>query len=167
MTQDERNRIQLVITHCDMLLHNLESSYNPIFVDFGLQSMIPVFHDQFAFLHLITTMFLVDKEKGPMGGACFQLLQPLGLAGLLEPIMAILDEPVGDTRLGDYVRINRNKLAVHGDLTFDSLPEYVRQVTHDDDAIKQFYAATESLEEGVQTLRSELDKILKADKEPS
>ena len=162
MTQDERNRIQLLITHCDMLLYNFERSYSPSLVVLGLQNTIPVLHHQFAFMHLVTTMFLVDKKKGSMGGACYQLLQPLGLARLLDPIWAILNEPVGDTTFGVYVRINRNKLAVHGDLTFDSLPEYIRQVTYDDNAIKQFEAAGERLQAAVQTLQSELHKILEA-----
>ena len=167
MTQDERYRIQLVITHCEMLLYNFEQSYSPQLVAVGLQSMIASFHEQFAFMHLVTSMFLVDKKKGPMGGACYQLLQPLGLAHLLDAIAAILNEPVGNTTFGDYVRISRNKLTVHGDLMFDSLPECVKQVTYDEDAIEQFEAAGERLQQAVQVLRNGLGEVLEADAEAS
>ncbi len=160
MTQDDRNRILLVITHCDMLLHNMQLSHSPQLVALGVQSMIPVFLNQFTFIHLVTTMFLVDKSQGPMGGACYQLLKPLGLADLLDPIARILDRPVGDTTFGDYVRISRNKLCVHGELTLDSLPECVKQVTYDEDAIQQFEDAGEHLGHVVQILRNRLAEIL-------
>jgi hypothetical protein len=163
MTQEELRRIQLVITHCDMLLYNMKRTFSPTMVALRLQDMIGVLHDQFAFLHLVTTMLLVDNKEGSRGGACYQLLQPLGFAAALDPILAVMEQPVGDSTFGEYVRINRNKLAVHGDLTFESLPHRVRRVTFDDDALQQFYAACEKLEEEVGALRDQLESVLNSE----
>ncbi|MFC1557129.1 hypothetical protein ACFL5L_04020 [candidate division KSB1 bacterium] len=160
MKQDEFERIQLVITHCDMLLYNAEQSYSQDLIDLGIQSMIPVLHNQFAFMHLVSTMFLVDKNHNSMGGACYKLLEPIGLANLLDQIKNVLNKPVGRITLGQYIRINRNKLTVHGDLKFNSLPQYIRDVTFNEEAIEQFITAGQMLINGVQVLREKLKIIL-------
>lgn len=146
--------IEILILHCRMFCYGYRDS-----LEF-LIDPIASLYNQFAGLHLISTMFLIkDKKREIRGGVFYRVLQPIGLEHLLAPIWEVMDLPLGNTNFGDYLRISRNKLTTHGDLSFMSLPSDVQHITFDEDAVEQFNELLEKLAECVIELQDSLEKI--------
>ena len=61
----------------------------------------------------IALLFLLDGKAKPMGGSVYPALERHGLANLLAPVKAVLDEPLGNTIFGEAIRVFRNKAVVH------------------------------------------------------
>jgi hypothetical protein len=67
-----------------------------------------------AVYQYLSIFYLLDQRSNqPMGGTFYKALSPLGLESLLDPMKAILAEPLGQTTFGEVVRIFRNKGVVH------------------------------------------------------
>ncbi len=162
MALDKETALRQVLVHCDMLLYNMRFEYNPELVALGLEDPIPLLLNQFTFMHLFTTMFVVDNRRKRLGGACYELLEPLGLASLLDEIEAILECPVGQTTFGRYVKTYRNKLAVHGDLGFENLPPSIQAVLSDENALAQYHEASHEFHVALVKLRYAVDMELRA-----
>jgi hypothetical protein len=64
--------------------------------------------------HYIAALYLLDRGEDPMGGMVYKMLSPLGLAGLLDPINSVLNEPMDAISFGDTIRRIRNDFLVHG-----------------------------------------------------
>ncbi|KPK91483.1 MAG: hypothetical protein AMJ94_07205 [Deltaproteobacteria bacterium SM23_61] len=75
----------------------------------------------------IALLFLLDKKDKSMGGSVYRTLKPFGLEGLLDPIRATLEEPLGSVTLGEVIRVFRNTAIVHP--------------THSDADLDRVYAA--------------------------
>lgn len=158
---DKETALTEVLVHCDMLLHNMRFEYNPELVALGVEDHIPVLLNQFTFMHLFTTMFAVDNRRKQLGGACYELLEPHGLAPLLDEISEILDLPVGQTTFGRYVKTYRNKLAVHGNLGFENLPPSIQAVLSDESALIQYHEASHRFHVALVKLRYAADMELR------
>jgi hypothetical protein len=78
-------------------------------------------YNTFACIHLVYTMFIVDKKDKPIGGFIYPILSQLKKQNLLDQVEKILGEQVRSTTFEDYLRKYRNKLATHGDLSPDQL----------------------------------------------
>jgi len=150
-----RESIERVILHCDMLLYGNTGS-----ADTYLNPIARRFND-FAGIHLISTMFLIqDNKKDPMGGFCYRVLEPLGFADLLKGIQQLFQTPLGQTTLGDYIRLCRNRLATHGDLSAAQMPEKELSLLHYDNAEVDYERLMDELQREVQKLRSKLKELL-------
>jgi hypothetical protein len=82
--------------------------------------------------HYISALYLLDKEKKkkklPMGGMVFKVLEPMGLANLLDEIRILLDKSMGeDITFGETVRIIRNKFLVHGNFSPEDIAPVVKR----------------------------------------
>lgn len=66
-----------------------------------------------ALYNYVAVFYLLDKKDKPMGGALYPALKQHGFEHLLDPIQAILAEPIGTTTFGEFVRVVRNKAIVH------------------------------------------------------
>jgi len=84
-------------------------------------------YNTFADIHLVFTMFLVDKKDKPIGGFIYPVLDRVGKAALLDDVKAVLGKKVAGTTFEQYLRAYRNRLATHGDLSTLSLPDPVRR----------------------------------------
>jgi hypothetical protein len=73
--------------------------------------------------HYISSMFLVDtsspRQKNlPSGGTAIRALHPMGLDSLLDPIAALLSEPLtSQISFGDTILRLRHSYLVHGDFS--------------------------------------------------
>jgi hypothetical protein len=155
--------LDLVVFHLKMLEHGMNRKFDPVLEQYGYTTPIQRLYDTFALMHLITTMFLLDKNKHAMGGYCYRSLKDLGLADKLEPIRRTLEGKVGKTTLGDFIRHSRNKLATHGELTFASLPPEAQGVHGSPQALSQFNRLMERLDGQVTRLRIALENRLRRD----
>ncbi|MBN2378376.1 hypothetical protein JXM67_01040 [candidate division WOR-3 bacterium] len=162
LSREDIERIELVIFHCRMLEYWFDQKSNPVLEMAGFEDPIARFYHNFAGLHLLATLLLVDRRQRPMGGFFYNVLEPIRLGDLLEPIRNIIDSPVGETTFGDFIRHNRNKLTVHGDLTFDSLPQESKDIPFDKDAVETIYDLFEELDVEVTNLKLKLEEILKS-----
>lgn len=80
--------------------------------------------------HYIAALYLLHKDKDSIGGMVYKTLSPLGLAYLLYPIKAIIDEPMGEgISFGETVRKIRNEFLVHGNFSPADIASVVSQ-TH-------------------------------------
>ena len=114
----------------------------------------------FALLHLTCTMFITrDKQADSRGGFFYRVLNPMGYASLLEPIEKALSMKVGRTTLREYLRNKRNRLTVHGDLSFHSQDPDVKDVTYSEESITEFNEAYSILEAEVTVLYKALQRI--------
>ena len=114
----------------------------------------------FGLLHLFSTMFITtDSRNDSEGGVFHRILDPLGYGSLLEPIDNILNSPVGNTTLKQYIRSKRNKLAVHGSLKFSNQPDTVQKITFDENALKQFAENMEKFDREILILEKKLKDI--------
>ncbi|MCK4593531.1 hypothetical protein KAU45_03450 [bacterium] len=114
----------------------------------------------FTILHLITTLFLVDKKKDKMGGFCYKALRKVGHEHLLDNICILINSKIGNTTFGDYIRHKRNKLTVHGMLEFSSLPEENKAVTFNNDLTDDFTELMEQFEQELLQLEENLCTLL-------
>jgi hypothetical protein len=119
--------LQLVHDHLSMLMYCWDAGGLAI-AGSVTRSLVPWRFYTFANYHLITTLFLVDKKQSEMGGAVYILLSRHHLHHLLDPIHSLLNRSIGKTTFGDFIRQQRNKLMVHGDLAFSNLPRQIQQV---------------------------------------
>jgi len=72
----------------------------------------------------IALLFLLDGRGKPMGGSVRPALERHGLADLVNPIKAVLDESLGSTTFGEVIRVFRNTAIVHsthGDADLDRI----------------------------------------------
>ena len=159
MNEEDKKTIELVIFHCRMFEYGFSQTYSPSLEAAGFADPIPRFYHMFAGMHLIFTMFLVDKADKRMGGYCYRVLEPMGVEGLLDKIGEIMDSPVGSTTFGDFIRHSRNKLTVHENLGFDSLPSVDKEVPFDEGAVQSFEDLLERLGEEVKNLENELKRL--------
>lgn len=81
----------------------------------------------FANIHLAYTMFLVDKKEKPIGGFIYPILASIEKADLLHDVRMVLGKELNGMPFEDFIRKYRNKLATHGDLSPNSLPQQVRE----------------------------------------
>lgn len=155
MNKKDKEKIRRVIVHCKMFEYGFNQTYR-----FPIDDPISLNYDSFAGLHLISTMFLLDKGNKPMGGFCYRILEPMRLAVLLEPIREIVESPIGNTTFGNFIRNSRNKLATHGDLSFASLPVVDKKLPFSNDLVERFQYIFERLAEEVKNLENNLEKML-------
>jgi hypothetical protein len=70
----------------------------------------------------VAVLFLLDGKGKPMGGSAYPALDRHGLAHLLDPMKALLEEPLGSTTFGEVLRVFRNTAiahSTHGDADLD------------------------------------------------
>lgn len=154
---DKKNReiLESLIWHCRMFLYGCSDSPE-LLVNEIANSFF-----QFAMLHLTSTMFITkDKSSDTHGGFFYRALSPMGLEYLLAPIEKVLDSPIGNTTLREFIRSKRNKLCTHGDLSFRSQPLKIQTVAWDNNAIEQFNEAHENLNLQVQNLLKQLELVM-------
>lgn len=159
--ESEIDRLQ---RHCRMFFFGCSPGF--------LSSSSDVAEDfvNFALIHLACTMFITrDKKTDTRGGFFYRILSSIGQAHLLKPIEDALNMKVGNTTLCEYFRNKRNKMTVHGDLSFDSQSKAVKDVTFSEEAIAEFYEAMSTLEsrvsqlyKGLINIESDLSNGLKA-----
>lgn len=157
---EEIDALELVAVHCRMLQYGMSLSFSTTLEHLGVVSKVPRLYNIFALMHLVVTMFLVDGENGSRGGACYRLLHPLGLEKWLKPIDRIMQRKVGATTLGRYLRVSRNKLATHGDLSFASLPAEMQAIPSSTRALGQFERAMQRLQQEVRKLEERASQRL-------
>ncbi len=160
MNEKDKENIEPVIFHCKMFEYGFSQTYSPTLEALGVTDPIPRLYNEFAGIHLISTMFLLDKGNKPMGGFCYRVLKPIGLEGLLDKIREIMELPVGNTTFGDFTRHSRNKLTVHGDLSFASLPSEVKEVPFNESYVEEFQELLEKLAVEVKCLEKNLMAII-------
>ena len=160
MNEKDKENVELVIFHCKMFEYGFSQTYSPALEALGVSDSIPRFYNQFTGLHLISTMFLLDKGDKLMGGFCYRVLEPMGLEGLLDQIREIIESPIGNTTFGDFIRHSRNKLTVHGDLSFYCLPSVDKEVPFDEHVSQSRQGLLERLAEEVKNLENKLIKII-------
>lgn len=154
MNQYNENPISSLVRHCRMYMYASKGSPEPMFNEIASDFFT------FGLLHLISTMFITtDSRSDPEGGFFHRVLDPLGYGTLLETVDDILDSPVGMTKLRQYIRSKRNKLAVHGSLGFSSQPSEVQDVTFDDEALIQFTERMHDFDEAVAVLERKLEEL--------
>jgi len=66
-----------------------------------------------AIYNYIALLFLLDGKGKVMAGSVYPALDRHGLAPLLNPIRAVLGEPMGETTFGEMIRVFRNTALVH------------------------------------------------------
>lgn len=82
-----------------------------------------------ALYNYVAVFYLLDKQKDkPMGGAFYPALERHGFQDLLDPIQALLSQPMGTTTFGEVVRIVRNKVVVHSTYRDADLDDLYGQV---------------------------------------
>ncbi len=154
MRQYDEESIYSLIRHCEMYIYASGGSPEIIFNEVARNFF------NFGLLHLISTMFITkDSRNEPKGGVFHRILYTLGYGLLLDPIDNILDSPLGETTLKQYIRSKRNKLCVHGSLKFSTQPHEVRNVTLNSEALSQFEGRMHNLDEAVIVLKGELEKL--------
>jgi|GEM_PF-2971321 len=162
---EQLNTLDLVVGHLMMLEYGMSQKFSPELEKYGITLPVQRLYNTFALMHLITTMFLLDKKDHLlMGGFCYQALNSLGLADKLEPLRKTFDGKVGKTTLGEYIRLSRNKLATHGDLTVFSLPPAVQDASGSPRAIAQFDRLMEKLDGQTTRLRIILENRMKRER---
>ena len=148
------NEIGRLRRHCQMFLFGCNPGA------YFIKNDIEEDFVNFALMHLICTMFITrDKSKETRGGVFYRILNPIGYANLLDPIEEALNMKVGKTTLRNYIRNKRNKLAAHGDLSFDSQKDEVQEVTFNEEALDEFKEAMSTLEFEVSQLYRKLSYI--------
>ena len=158
MDAKTKESIELVIFHCDMFLYGYQGPTDAIV------NPVANSYNQFAGLHLISTMFLIqDDRKEPMGGFCYRTLEPLGISDLLDAIRQLIETPVGQTTFGDFIRYSRNKLATHGDLSFSQMPKNTQSLPFEENAFRKFQKLMGELAEEVYRLRCRLKETVQKD----
>lgn len=132
LNSEQEDSLNRIVQHCEMFEYGMNQTMS-IFSLFGVPNpfnpseIVAVAFNNFALIHLMYTMFLVDKGKSPMGGFICKVLEPLGHASLLEPIQQILGSSLGNVSFGDYTKIQRAKLCTHGDLAYESLDKHQKK----------------------------------------
>jgi hypothetical protein len=160
----ELDKLGLVVGHFHLLQYGMGQEFSPQLERMGITSPVAKLFNTFALMHLISTMFLLDKGGLPMGGFCYRTLAELGLANKLQPIRRTLESKVGKTTFGDFIRHQRNKLGTHGNLLFSNLPAEAEAVPGSPRAIAQFERAMDRLENQAATLRIVLENLLKRER---
>ena len=154
--------LEEVIFHLLMLEYGLGFRYSPVLEAVGATSPVPRYFHMFGTAHLITTLFLVDRGRCRNGGYCQLALSRLHLVRFLSPIRRTLARRVGATTYGDFIRQSRNKLMVHGDLSFTSLPVEAQAVPFSPVSLRQYYRAQSRFEAQLPILRRQLQAALAA-----
>lgn len=147
---EECEAVDRVIVHCDMCLYAHQELPQEFFDETAQRFRY------FGVLHLISAMFLLDRGDRPMGGFVYPILRQVNLEFLLEPIQSILESTVGRITFGELLRIVRNRLATHGDLSEQALPEAVREVRVRHDDHPNVTELTENLAVAIGDLRQNL-----------
>jgi hypothetical protein len=158
LTKSELEQLDLLIFHLSMLQYGMSLTFSRQLEELSNIGSVPRLYNTFALMHLITTIFLVDKRQLPMGGFAYRVLIRLRLAHLLEPIRKTMERKLGKTTLGDYLRRSRNKLAVHGDLDFASLSTDEQDVTFNEKALQTYERLMEQFERQVGRLKTKLER---------
>lgn len=151
LSETEKDSVEALITFCDMFLRGFEFTNLPWeygdFNDTPMRNLMT-----FAWLNLVTTMFLItdgdDRNVPKLKGACSKVLEPLKLAALLEPIEEVLDEPLGGgLSFGNYVQYQRNKMCVHGGLSYRSFLEKTKgfEVDKEQESLDRYYELLQEL----------------------
>ncbi len=126
---------------------------------YTINDPIAMGYNTFACIHLVFTMFLVDKkEDKPIGGFIYPILSKMGKESLLDNVQAVLCENLGDITFEDYLRKYRNKLATHGDLSIDSLPTIHKELVISDRTNDRILELIDKLRYAVDNLLNELRK---------
>ena len=139
--------IDRLLLHSEMYLWWCKAVVGPL-----LQGGAAYNFYMFGGLHLVSAMFLIDGDGGLFG----RTLKAMGRGDLLVEVSEVLQSAVGDTTLGDYLRLKRNKLATHGDMSFESQSAEVQAITFCDESQEAFDDAMYRLEDAVHLLRGEL-----------
>lgn len=161
MTDSAREKlIESVLVHLEMFEYGFNQTYNPRLEEMGVLSRIPQLYNLFAGLHLISTLFLVDKQDNPMGGFIYLALKDIGLEQHLEPIKRVLETKTGKTTFGDFIRLSRNKLATHGLLELDSIPETARSLPEKKEWVREWQNALENLVQEVTNVKQKLEQLI-------
>jgi hypothetical protein len=144
--------ITMLKRHCSMFLYGSngipEILTNRIAQDFF----------SFALLHLTCTMFLTSDSNNDVG-IFHRILDPIGKSELLVRIDDIFESAIGNTTVGEFIRLRRNRLATHRSLSIKELPQENLEVSFDPDSIKQYYQAMDSLSREVSYLYDKLDQL--------
>ena len=104
-------------------------------------------------------MFITTDPPDRRQGVFHRTLDPMGHSDLLNEIDDILGSPLGKTTLRQFIRSKRNKLATHGNVAFSSQPHEVRDVSFDQESLKQFQDAMTRLDHAVFRLEQKLSRL--------
>lgn len=160
-TLDEASteRLGLVVWHLRLLQRALSRHFSSTMAEHDERYRLDMQFHSFGLLHLITTLFLLDRAKdAALGGFIFPTLSSLELERDLAALGRTFQASLGNTTFGDYIRLSRNKLATHGDLTVASLPFALPVVVRDPAWIARHDALFTRLERQVDVLTRRLEK---------
>jgi len=90
----------------------------------------------------VALLFLLDGKGRSMPGSVHRALERHQLCHLLNPVKAVLDEPLGGSSFGEIVRVFRNSAFVHS--------------THSDADLNRVYAAVDMMDPDNQNRFQEL-----------
>lgn len=85
----------------------------------------------------------------------------MGYGHLLKDVDSALNSKVGKTTLREFIRLKRNKLATHGDLSFYSQPKEIQNVTFSKRALREFERAMSALETAAYALSRKLKEMVR------
>ena len=150
MKRSDKMKLERLLRHCCMFGYACGGSpellVNEVANDFF----------QFGLLHLTSTAFILES-----GGLFHRILDPMGYGHLLKDIDSALNSKVGKTTLREFIRLKRNKLATHGDLSFYSQTKEIQNVTFGKRALREFESAMSALETATTALSLELRAIMR------
>ena len=155
MQAKSENEIDRLLRHCEMF--NFGSNPGPFAI--GNEAAMNFIH--FGLLHLICTMFITHDDKNDHGGLFYRILSKTGKSNLLDKIEEVLGSKIGNSTLREFIQNKRNKLAVHGDLSFNNQKEVVKEITFREDYVDQFYETMAKLEYEINMLYNSLLKLRK------
>ncbi len=117
-------------------------------------------YNTFANIHLLSTMFLVDKRDKPIGGFVYPILASIKKEGFLDNVQSVFTKEVKGTSFEEYLRKYRNKLATHGDLSPHSLPDNIREIILGEDTDERLLDLLDELREAVENLTTKIQSEL-------
>jgi hypothetical protein len=67
--------IELVVWHLRLADRAISRSFVPVIAELDAEYALDVRFHTFGLMHLLTTLFLLDRKRAPMGGYCYQALR--------------------------------------------------------------------------------------------
>lgn len=125
LSEEEQIQIIMIISTLHTFCYGVERLDEASFVT-GADSPPVRFYIN-SLYHYIAALYLLNKEKDPIGGMVYKTLSPMGLSPLLDEVKAVLDKPMeGGISFGETIRRIRNDFLVHGSFSPDDISSIVK-----------------------------------------
>jgi hypothetical protein len=150
----ELTDIERLMRLCKMLIFAMNyPSSSPI-----VNEIEEEFHN-FGLTHLICTMFITTDDREDHGGVFYRILKAKNHDSLLDGVESVLNMDLGGVSLKELFRNKRNKMMVHGDLSFASQKDEVQKVALDEDMYNNYLESMQNLHEEVERLHKKLSEL--------